>query len=434
MSQTSKTRPYISRNVTCPFCGILCDDLVIENSGHKLKILKNGCPKAITAFEKRQIENSPRIKGKKVALDEAIAEVARLLEQSRTPLITGLGTDAAGMRQVMHLADKTNAIIDHMHGDSLIRNILVLQDLGWITTSLGEIKNRADMIIFAGTDASSHPRFFERIIWNKKAMFLQKNKEREIVYIGKRLDIKQGISPKGKRPLLLDCKTDQIGEIISTLHAIISGARIDAAEVAGIKTPVLEKLAEKMKQARYGVIIWSAADLNISHAELTIQNFCETVKYLTRITRFSGFSLDGNNGATTAVNICAWQSGYPLRVNFNKGYPDYDAHRYSTYNVLKNKEADALLWISSFNATTSLPHPQIPIIVLTTPETRLEFEPDVFIPVGTPGIDHAGQLFRTDGVVALPLKQLRCSYYSSVDVVLKQIIKNIPGAPQCISN
>lgn len=426
MPQSSRTpSPDISCNVTCPFCGILCDDLVIENSGGRLKVLKNGCPKAVTAFEKRLAASNPRIKGKVVSLDEAIIEAARLLEESRTPLITGLGCDVAGMRQVMRLADKTSAIVDHMRGDVLIRNMLVLQDLGWITTSLGEIKNRADMVIFAGTDASSHPRFFERIIWHEKALFLRKNVEREIVYIGDRLDTKPGVSPKGKRPLLINCKTDQIGEIVSTLHAIITGASIDAAEVAGIKTQTLEKLAEKMKQARYGVIVWSAADLDIPHAELTIQNFCETVKYLTRITRFAGFSLDGDNGTTTAANVCAWQSGYPLRVNFNKGYPDYDAHRYSTRHVLKSKEADALVWISSFGVASSLPLPKIPIIVLATPDTRLDFEPDVFIPVATPGVDHAGQLFRTDGVVALPLKQLRRSCFLGVHTILQQLITRL---------
>jgi formylmethanofuran dehydrogenase subunit B len=30
----------------------------------------------------------------------------------------------------------------------------------------------------------------------------------------------------------------------------------------------------------------------------------------------------------------------------------------------------------------------------------------VFIPVGTPGVDHAGRLVRCDSVVSLPLKNL----------------------------
>lgn len=425
MDITSKTATAITRDVTCPFCGILCDDLVIQNQDEKLKILENGCPKAIASFEKEVPENSPKIKGKKVTLDEAIDAICRILKKSHTPLIAGLGTDAGGIRQVMHLADKTGAVVDHMHGNGLIRNTLVLQDLGWIMTTMSEIRNRADLIIFAGTDTTNYPRFFERAIWNKQSMFNLKNDKRQIVYIGDKLNTKAGINPNGKRPTVLNCKTEQIGEIISSLHALVTGATIDVKEIAGIKIKTLETLAEQMKSAKYGVIVWSPGELDIPHAELTIQNFCEIVKYLTRITRFAGFSLAGNDGATTANSVCAWQSGYPLRVNFNKGYPDYDAHRYSTRNVLKNKEVDSLIWISSFTSDINSPRASIPTIVLGTPDTKLNFKPDVFIPVSTPGVDHTGQLFRTDSVVALPLKQVRQSPYSSVDSILKQVIERM---------
>ncbi|MCZ6802619.1 MAG: formylmethanofuran dehydrogenase subunit B [Proteobacteria bacterium] len=425
MDKTAKAAAAISRDVTCPFCGILCDDLVIRNQDEKLKILENACPRAVTAFEKEVPVNAPKIKGKKVSLDKAIDACCRILKESHNPLIAGLGTDAGGMRQAMHLADKTGAVLDHMHGNGLIRNTLVLQDLGWIMTTLAEIKNRADLIIFTGTDATNYPRFFERTIWNKQSLFKLRNDKRQIVYIGDGLNTKAGINPNGKRPTVLNCKTEQIGEIISSLHALVTGAAIDVKEIAGIKIKTLDALAEKMKSAKYGVIIWSPGELDIPHAELTIQNFCEIVKYLTRITRFAGFSLAGNDGATTASNVCTWQSGYPLRVNFNKGFPDYDAHRYSTRNVLKNKEVDSLLWISSFSSDINSPRASIPTVVLGTPDTKLNFKPDVFIPVATPGVDHSGQLFRTDSVIALPLKQLRQSSYPSVASILKQVVARI---------
>ena len=302
---------------------------------------------------------------------------------------------------------------------------MVLQDLGWMMTTMAEIKNRADLVIFAGTDATNFPRFYERVIWNEDAMFKKKNDERDIVYIGDQLNSKHGVSPGGKRPTVLNCKTEQIGEIISSLHALVSGAVLDVKEVAGIKIKTLQALAEKMKSTKYGVIVWAPGELNIPHAELTIQNFCETVKYLTRFTRFAGFSLGGNDGSMTANSVCAWQSGYPLRVNFNKGYPDYDAHRYSTQNVLKNKEVDSLLWISSFNSDINSPRASIPTIVMGKADIKLNFTPDVFIPVSTPGVDHTGQIIRTDSVVSLPLKKVRQSPYASVHSVIKQIIERM---------
>jgi len=423
LKKKTKIVDKIINNVACPFCGLLCDDLVIQNKKETLKILKNYCPKAISGFEKKVPESFPKIAGKKSTLEDAIDKVFLVLKKSNSPLIAGLGTDVNGMRAVMHLADKTGAVLDHMHGNALTRNTLVLQDLGWIMTTMSEIKNRADLIIFAGTDAAKYQRFYERVIWNKQSMFARQKNKLELVYIGEKLNTKLGISPTGKKPNILNCKTEEIGEIISSLHAIITGAKIDVANVAGIKTKKLEVLAEQMKSAKYGVIIWSPADLDIPHAELTIQSFCEVVKYLTRITRFAGFSLGGDDGSTTSNNVCAWQSGYPLRVNFNKGYPDYSPHHYSTYNVLKNKEVDVLMWISSFSAAIKPPRASIPSIVLANPDIKLNFNPDVFIPIATPGVDHSGQLFRTDSVVSLPLKKIRKSSYPNVDYVLNEVLK-----------
>lgn len=425
MRDNTKLDNSVTKDVPCPFCSILCDDLVIQNEKNKLNVTKNGCAKSKTLFEKDIAKASAQIKGKNVSLDEAISEVAKILKKSHTPLFAGLGTEVSGMRKVMELADKTGAILDHMHGEGLIRNTLVLQDLGWLTTTMAEIKNRADMVIFAGTDATSYPNFYDRVIWNKDAMFHKKGEEKEIIYIGNNLNSKPGISPSGKRPTHLKCETGEIGEIISSLHALVSGATLDVKEVVGIKIKTLQTLAEKMKSTKYGVIVWAPGELNIPHADLTIQNFCETVKYLTRFTRFAGFSLGGNDGGMSAIGVSAWQSGYPLRVNFNKGYPDYDAHRYSTKNVLKHKEADTLLWISSFESDTPPPRASIPTIVLGNPGHKLGYRPDVFIPVSTPGIDHVGQIIRTDSVVSLPLKKLRQSPYGSVPSILNQVADRI---------
>ena len=52
------------------------------------------------------------------------------------------------------------------------------------------------------------------------------------------------------------------------------------------------------------------------------------------------------------------------------------------------------------------PETTIPTIVLGTFDMKLAKEPDVFIPVATPGIDTRGQIMRVDGNVVLPLRDL----------------------------
>jgi formylmethanofuran dehydrogenase subunit B len=308
--------------------------------------------------------------------------------------------------------------------DGSIRNMLVLQDLGWVMTTMGEIKNRADLIIFAGTDARNYPRFFERVVWNEKSMFNYDTTDRDIVYLGENLDTSQGKSPSGKKPTYLKCPQDEIGEVISVLHALVGGNKTQKKnEISGIKMTSLEKLAEQMKNARYGVIVWAPGELDFPHAELTIQNFCEIAKYLNRETRFAGFTLGGSEGGVSAYSVSTWQCGFPLRVSFSKGYPEHDAQKYAAANVLKNKDADALVWISSFNTEMKAPSAKIPSIILATPGSRQTFKPDVFIPVGTPGVDHSGQMLRTDSAVSLPLKQVRNSDNPSVKEVVRRIIE-----------
>jgi formylmethanofuran dehydrogenase subunit B len=64
------------------------------------------------------------------------------------------------------------------------------------------------------------------------------------------------------------------------------------------------------------------------------------------------------------------------------------------------------VWIASISPELSPPKTDLPTIVLGTPGLKLAKEADVFIPVGTPGVDHAGRLVRVDNVVSLPLKNL----------------------------
>ena len=52
-------------------------------------------------------------------------------------------------------------------------------------------------------------------------------------------------------------------------------------------------------------------------------------------------------------------------------------------------------------------------------------EPDIYIPVATPGIDHAGHIYRTDNVVALRLRKLRETKLPSVADVITAIEKAI---------
>jgi formylmethanofuran dehydrogenase subunit B len=417
-------QPGSQDNVTCPFCGLLCDDLTIaRDEAGKLAVTKNGCQKSITFFGRTPVAPSPRIHGKSCSLDEAVARATQIIANANLPLFAGLGTEVQGMRAIMSLADKTGAVIDHMNSNGFMRNIQVVQNSGWQITTLTEVRNRVDLLLVVATDiVGVFPRFFEREVWNKESMFGQDTSKREIVYLGGRgIDTSAGIAPDGRKPDVLPCDLDRLPDVISALRALVAGKKLHATEVAGVAVADLEKLAGRLKAAQYSVVAWAAAPLNFPHAELTVQNITELVKTLNKTTRSSGLPLGGIEGDMNANQVSTWISGYPMRTSYARTYPEHDPYHFSTDYLLASGEADALLWVSSFNPERIPPATQLPTVVLGHPDMKLEQEPEVFIPVGLPGADHKGIMFRTDNVVSLPLYQLRNNSLPSLSEVLTAI-------------
>jgi formylmethanofuran dehydrogenase subunit B len=421
---TEMTKPGIWQDVPSPFCGIASDDLLIKVEELTVSIVENGDDITRKGFETPITDVSPRINGKEVSLDKAISHITNLLRDSKQPVISGMATDLNGARSAMALADKSRATIDNMDSAASMRNILVLQDTGYMVTTLTEVRNRVDLLVVIGSDIeASYPRFFERMVWNKESMFDQDITSREVVYLGKAPSGDMSTSPQGKKAQVFICDDADLPEVMSVLRALVNGKAIQAEQVGGIAVSDLTVLAEKLNKAVYSVVAWDAGDLKFNHAEVTVQTLCEMVKDLNLETRSSGLPLGGKDGSITANQVSAWQSGYPMRTNFNRGYPDYDPSLSDTKRMLDNDEVDTLVWLSSYNIDRTPPTSNAKTIVLGRSGMTFEQEPEVFIPVGTPGIDHVGRTFRCDGVVSIPLRKLRDSGLPSTFDVLTAVEK-----------
>src|SRR5687767_11435760 len=94
---------HLFENVVNPFCGMLCDDLVVERTKTGLKVAKNGSSQSIAGFERKLPPANPSVKGKDVALAAAVKEAAKLIGKAKLPLFGGLATDVEGMRAVLAL-------------------------------------------------------------------------------------------------------------------------------------------------------------------------------------------------------------------------------------------------------------------------------------------------------------------------------------------
>ena len=166
----------IVEDATCTFCGCVCDDIELTVKGHEITQAKRACVLGKAWFLNHSVDDRPSclIKGQPASVEEGIERAAQILTQSRYPLMYGLSdTTTESQRVAVSIADWVGANVDTTtsvcHGPSG----MAFQGVGEVTCSLGEVRNRGDLIIFWGANpAESHPRHFTRYSLMTKGMFV----------------------------------------------------------------------------------------------------------------------------------------------------------------------------------------------------------------------------------------------------------------------
>jgi len=390
-------------NAVCPFCSLLCDDLSVKSTISGPKLLRNTCPNALDGFQSVSLEPaSPSIAGVESKLPAAIAESARIIANSVRPVFGGLGADVDALRSIYKLAGNCGAVIDHMHSQSALANISVMQTLGWYTTTLSEMKNRADVVLIVGVDCKKrYARFVEKILEPSSAISTAARRNRQIIYLGPR-----SLAPSSKKlPIdIIPCEKTDIASLLSVLGANVHGKTLQSSQAQSKK---IVELAAKLKSANYANIVWSASTLAESQARLCIETISRLVATLNESTRAAGLSLGGDEGGMSAQQVSSWLSGYPVRLSYATGVPVYNPQDNHPDSLIERGEIDCLVWIDAFGRSQlpSLPT-DVPLIYIGQAKQAQRIKADVTIPVGTPGIHQKARLVRTDSVVTVPLDRI----------------------------
>jgi formylmethanofuran dehydrogenase subunit B len=403
----------VQRDIGCPFCGLVCDDLEIEAEGARLRITRGACPISRVQFEgEPPIEATAMVAGAACSHASAIAAAAAILRASRLPLFSGLATDVAGLRGALALADRTGGVIDHRGSRGLFADLTVLRDIGTMTTTFSEVRNRADLLLLIGPDPlPAMPRLLERCFSDSASLTAESGMARQLIHLGPPSPL---ALPPGLKARQIPCPADDLAPTVARLRALVRGRASDDS--------ALLEIVDALRSATYAVIAWMASLLPADSADLIVLSLVEMVRDLNRAHRAACLPLGGAENLTGAHQACLWQTGHPLRTGFGSGAPRHDPLLFAADRLIDSGEADALVWISTLGgaAPPRLP-PELPLILLAPPGTAVSAAA-VFLPVGRPGIDHAGQIFRGDGVVALPLAMLRPTALPSAAATLADIL------------
>ena len=392
----------VIENVVCSFCGCLCDDIIVEVDDGKIARVRKACANGRGLFTHYDpTPRQPTVDGREVNWEEAVAEAARILDEANSPLIYGLSSTATeAQRKAVALADKLGAMIDTTSSVCHGPTGLAMQAVGEPTCTLGEVRNRADLLVFWGCNpAVSHIRHFARYSVTPKGKLTPKGRRDRTVVV---VDVRPTSSTKAA-DLFLQVRPGADFEVLSVLRALVQGKEIEAETVGGVPTAHLQELAERMRTCRFGVAFMGMGLTQSRGRDLNVSELFTLVAELNQYTRFSVIPMRGHGNVAGADQVLTWQSGYPFAVSFARGYPRYGPGEFSTVDVLARAEADAALILASdpvahFPRAAAQQLERIPTIVLDPNRNLTTQVARVVFPTACYGVDAAGTAYRMDGV------------------------------------
>lgn len=415
-------------NVICPFCGTLCDDIVVEVQKGRIVGVKKACANGRSLFVGHHYgPRLPTVEGREVSWDEAVQAAVDILCRSDSPMIYGLSSSACeAQRQAIALADTLGACIDSTssvcHGPSG----MAIQMQGEPTCTLGEVRHRADLVIFWGCNpAHAHMRHFARYsVLVKGDLTPQGRKDRTVVVV----DVRPSDSSR-TADIFLQVEQGHDFEVITTLRALLKSLKVEREAVGGVPVGQLADLVEKMKGCRSGIIFFG---MGVTMTRGKQHNIAEVIKLtaeLNAYTRFFAMPMRGHGNVAGADVTLTWQSGYPFAVSFARGYPQFNPGEFTAVDLLVRRQADAALILAS-DPAAHFPRPaverlaRIPVILLDAGTSLTSRIARVIFPTAAYGVDAEGTAYRMDNI-PLRLHKVVESTQPTDEEILRKIIEGV---------
>ncbi|MCS7116843.1 MAG: formylmethanofuran dehydrogenase subunit B [Nitrososphaerales archaeon] len=424
----------VYENVLCPVCGCLCDDIEVTVEENKIVKVKNACAvgasKFLNYYKERNTTPLIRKDGmlKPVELDEAINKVAEILVNADYPLIYGWSLCSSEAIKVgIELAEEVGGVIDNQSSVCHAPGIQALHDIGVLSCTLGEVKHRADLIIYWGCNPEdAHPRHLTRYSFSSKGRFAKDPSERKMIVVDVR---NTSTAKKANTFILIEQGADF--EFISALRAALKFEEIEEERVAGVPVEQIEEFAEVLRSCKFGVIFFGQGLTQSPGKSRNIEAAIALVRDLNDYTKFALIPIRGHYNVAGANEVTAWQTGFPYGVDFSKGYPWYNPGETTAVDILRRGESDAALVVGSdplahFPREAAEHLAANPLAVIDPDISMTAMAADVVIPSAFTGIEVAGTAYRMDRVALLVKKVVEPPKgVLSDEEILRMILKKV---------
>ena len=399
---------YIVENCTCAFCGCNCDDLdYLVKDNHVVAVrhaCRLGASKVMEDMDQRLVV--PMIRDEdgelmEVDWDTALDKAAEYIANSIRPVFYGWSeTSTECMKEGLELGEYIGAVLDNQaticHGPSL----QAVQNAGYPIQTLGEVQNRADMVVYSGSNAmNSHPRHAARYAIFCRGYFRQRGRfDRTVVTMDPKFSDTAKISDKW-------IGFEQNGDygFYNAIRAVLRGKEIYQDTISGIPKEDIYELVEEMKNAEFGVLFFG---LGLTHTLSKQRKIDIAIKMIQDLNKYSKWGLTPMRGHfnVNGFNIfMAFETGFAFGVDFARGYTRYMLGETNTIDLLTRKEPDCFMVIAAdpgahFPNGANQHLADIPVIQVDIhwgPSTELA---DVVLPGSFIAVECAGTSYRMDGV------------------------------------
>jgi formylmethanofuran dehydrogenase subunit B len=450
-------------NVSCPVCGCLCDDIELVVEKNVITKVRNACGMGESKFLgyslHRPLKPLIRKNGELVetSMAEAIKKSAEILANASYPILYGWSNTSCEANRIgVELAEEVGGVIDNTstvcHGPS----VLSIQDIGFPTCTLGQVRHRADLVIYWGCNPwSAHPRHIERYTNFTEGRFRSSEWDHYLSTLGsyraqKRMQrvaklggvtgevctletspvekieyLPPELLQKKRKMIVVDVRRTRTAdiadcflqvepnkdyELLQALRILIRNEELDVDSVAGIPLEVLEDLADIIISSEFGMLFFGVGLTMSAGKHRNIDAALSLTRDINQFTKFLIMPMRGHYNVTGANIVSTWQTGYPFAVDLSRGYPRYNPGETSVVDILSRGETDASLVVAS-DPVAHFPRNSIenlvknPLIVIDSETSATSLMADVAFPSAVAGIEVEGTAYRMDKV-PIPLKKV----------------------------
>ena len=400
-------------HVTCLGCGCACDDINVRLQNGRIVDAANACTLGREWFGDGSAATATRVNNADAPMQAAIDALVDLLAPAAAPLVyIAPDVSCEVQREAVGLADLLRATVDTVSSDTALASLLAAQERGRAGATLGEIRNRADVLVFWAVDPDvRYPRYWSRYAPAPVGVHVGGRAGRTVVAV----DIDESRGPADADLRVAMASHEEVA--LLTLLAVATGTGKPSS--VGSLDARAALLAAPLSSARYSVIVADSEPANVD-ARVGGSSFRDPQRATALIalaqalngpSRCALSMLRAGGNRSGADSVLTSHTGYPTGVDLSRGFPVYRPHD-------AKAAIDAVVIVgdaAKVPPTVMSGLERVPLAIVGPGASRHN-SARVAIDTGVAGIHVGGTALRMDDV-PLPLRPSITGHRDPVDIL-----------------